>query len=37
MKRDGIVPVALPRAHGKPRPALVVQSDLFDALQQRIT
>ncbi|MHC1712677.1 MAG: type II toxin-antitoxin system PemK/MazF family toxin [Solidesulfovibrio sp.] len=32
MKRGDIVPVALPGAYGKPRPALVVQSDLFDAL-----
>jgi mRNA interferase MazF len=32
VKRDGIVPVALPGAYDNPRPALVVQSDLFDAL-----
>lgn len=30
MKRGDIVTVALPGAYGKPRPALVVQSDLFD-------
>lgn len=31
MRRGDIVTVALPRGMGKPRPALVVQSDLFDA------
>lgn len=30
MKRGDIVTVALPGAYGKPRPALVVQSDLLD-------
>jgi mRNA interferase MazF len=30
MKRGDIVTVALPGDYGKPRPALVVQSDLFD-------
>ena len=30
MKRGDIVTVALPGAIGKPRPALVIQSDLFD-------
>ena len=30
MKRGDIVTVALPGAYGKPRPALVIQSDLFD-------
>ena len=30
MKRNDIVTVALPGNLGKPRPALVVQSDLFD-------
>jgi mRNA interferase MazF len=30
MRRGDIVTVALPGAYGKPRPALVVQSDLFD-------
>ena len=31
MRRGDVVTVALPGAHGKPRPALVIQSDLFDA------
>ena len=30
MKRGTIVTVALPGAYGKPRPALVIQSDFFD-------
>ena len=30
MKRGDVVTVALPGAYGKPRPALVIQSDLFD-------
>jgi len=30
VKRGDIVTVALPGAYGKPRPALVIQSDLFD-------
>ncbi len=30
MKRGDIVTVVLPGAYGKPRPALIVQSDLFD-------
>jgi len=30
MKRGDIVTVALPGAYGKPRPALIIQSDLFD-------
>jgi mRNA interferase MazF len=30
MKRGDIVTVSLPGAYGKPRPALVIQSDLFD-------
>lgn len=30
MRRGDLVIVALPGAYGKPRPALVVQSDLFD-------
>ena len=30
MKRGDIVTVSLPGTYGKPRPALVVQSDLFD-------
>lgn len=29
MKRGDIVPVVIPDAYGKPRPALVIQSDLF--------
>ncbi|MGC1387870.1 MAG: type II toxin-antitoxin system PemK/MazF family toxin [Steroidobacteraceae bacterium] len=32
MRRGDIVSIVLPGAYGKPRPALVVQSDLFDAL-----
>ncbi len=32
MKRGDIVPVALSGAYGKPRPALVIQSDFFDEL-----
>ena len=31
MKRGDIVTVALPEDYGKPRPALIVQSDLLDA------
>ncbi len=31
MKRGDLVTLALPGAYGKPRPALVIQSDLFDA------
>ena len=30
MRRGELVTVALPGAYGKPRPALVIQSDLFD-------
>lgn len=30
MKRGDLVTIALPSAYGKPRPALVIQSDLFD-------
>jgi mRNA interferase MazF len=30
MKRGDFVPVILAGAYGKPRPALVIQSDLFD-------
>ena len=30
MRRGDIVTVALPGDYGKPRPALVIQSDLFD-------
>ena len=32
MRRGDVVTIVLPGAYGKPRPALVVQSDLFDAL-----
>ncbi len=32
MKRGNLIPVVLPGAYGKPRPALVIQSDLFDEL-----
>jgi mRNA interferase MazF len=32
MKRGAIVTIVLPGAYGKPRPALVVQSDFFNAL-----
>jgi mRNA interferase MazF len=32
MKRGDLVTVALPGAYGKPRPAVVIQSDYFDAL-----
>ncbi len=31
MKRGALVTVALKSDYGKPRPALVIQSDLFDA------
>jgi len=33
MRRGDLVFVAMQGDHGKPRPALVVQSDLFDQLQ----
>jgi mRNA interferase MazF len=32
VKRGDVVTIALPGAYGKPRPALVIQSDYFDAL-----
>lgn len=32
MRRGDFVTVAAPGAYGKPRPALVIQSDLFDEL-----
>jgi mRNA interferase MazF len=32
VKRGDVVTVALPGAYGKPRPALVIRSDYFDAL-----
>jgi len=31
VKRGDLVTLALPGAYGKPRPALVIQSDLFEA------
>jgi len=31
MKRGDILPIVQPGAYGKPRPALVIQSDLFNA------
>jgi mRNA interferase MazF len=31
MKRGDVVTVSLPGNYGKPRPALIIQSDLFDA------
>lgn len=31
MKRGDVITLALPGSYGKPRPALIVQSDLFDA------
>ena len=30
VKRGDVIPVAAPGDYGKPRPALVIQSDLFD-------
>jgi len=33
MQRGDLVTVSLPGAYGKPRPALVIQSDLLDELQ----
>ena len=30
MRRGDLVTIALPGAYGKPRPALIIQSDLFD-------
>jgi mRNA interferase MazF len=32
VRRGEIVTIVLPGAYGKPRPGLVIQSDLFDAL-----
>jgi len=32
VKRGDLIPVVLAGAYGKPRPALVIQSDLFDRL-----
>src|ERR1700690_3152062 len=32
VRRGDVVTIVLPGAYGKPRPALVIQSDLFEAL-----
>jgi mRNA interferase MazF len=32
MRRGEVVTIVLPGAYGKPRPALIIQSELFDAL-----
>jgi mRNA interferase MazF len=32
VRRGEVITIVLPGAYGKPRPALVIQSDLFDAL-----
>ena len=37
MKRGDLVTVALQGEHGKPRPALVIQSDLFTNLTSTVT
>lgn len=37
LKRGDVVTVALPGAYGKPRPALVVQSDLFNTTHSSVT
>ena len=37
MKRGDVVVVALPGDYGKPRPALVIQSDLFNETHASIT
>lgn len=37
MKRGDLVTVALPGDFGKPRPALVVQADLFNATHASVT
>lgn len=37
MKRGDLVTVALPGNFGKPRPALVVQADLFNATHASVT
>jgi len=33
MKRGDLVTVILPGAHGKPRPAVIVQSDRYEAME----
>jgi mRNA interferase MazF len=37
MRRGDLVPVALPGDFGKPRPALIVQSDLFNETHPSLT
>lgn len=37
VKRGDVVTVALPGDYGKPRPALVVQADLFNATHNSVT
>ena len=37
MKRGDVVVVALPGDYGKPRPALIIQSDLFNETHASIT
>lgn len=37
IKRGSVVTCVLPRAHGKPRPAVVVQADLFNATHATVT
>lgn len=37
MKRGDVVVVAVPGDHGKPRPAIVVQSDLFNETHASLT
>ena len=37
VKRGDVVTVALPGNYGKPRPALVVQADLFNATHSSVT
>ena len=37
MKRGDLITVALQGEHGKPRPALVIQSDLFAQLTSTVT
>ena len=35
--RGGLVVVAMPGDHGKPRPALIVQADVFNAAHPSVT
>lgn len=37
MNRGSVVTVAIPGDYGKPRPALVIQSDLFNATHASVT